>query len=177
MWDRGGLQDQAGAAIPALGSDLEQECWSPTAITFCSATGTLGIVTALQGCVCCPFLAILALGTTGTWHGVAPGPEILAPETTRFWHPGTGHHRVLDHRASQCNRSQHPGEMELMLLCINSGMGAEPGPVSRRQNSLQEPPPFLLKMPHPSLCFGTPPWAGCALQHGDSDAVSDLEGL
>lgn len=76
------------AAIPALGSDPEQECWSPTGITFCSATGTLGIVTALQGCASCPFLAILALGTTGFWH-----------------------HRY------HCNRSQHPGEMELMSLC------------------------------------------------------------
>lgn len=177
MGDRGELWDQAGAAIPAQGSDPEQECWSPTAITLCSATGTLGIVTALQGCPCCPFLAILALDTTGAWHGVAPGPGILAPDTSRFRHPGTGHHRVLDHRASHCNRSQHPGEMELMLLCTSSRMGAEPGPVLRRQNSLQEPPPSLLKTPHPSLRSGAPPWPGCALQHRDSDAVNELEGL
>lgn len=78
--------------------------------------------------------AILALGTAGFRH----------------------------HRASHCNNSQHPGEMELMSLCTSSGMGAEPRPVSRRQNSLQEPPRFLLKLPDPSLCSGTPPWAGCA---------------
>lgn len=68
MWDRGGVQDQAGgAAIPALGPDPKQECWSPTAITFCLAPGTLGIVTALQGCACCPFLA------SWCWAPLEPG--------------------------------------------------------------------------------------------------------
>lgn len=120
----------------------DQECWNPTAVTFCSATGTLDIVTALQGCPRCPSLAILALGIAGSRH----------------------------RRASHCNSSQHPGEMELMSLCTGSGMGA-------KQNSLQEPPRFLLKTPGPSLCSGTPPWTGCAVQNIGSDAVKELVGL
>lgn len=97
-----------------------------------------------------PLSGILVLGTTGAWHRVAPGPPdfgILALSTTRIWY----------HRASHCSRSQYAGEMELRWLCTSSRMEAEPGPVSQRQNSLQEPPPFLLKMPDPCLCSSTPP--------------------
>lgn len=67
---------------------------SPTAITFCSATGT-GHCHSPARIACCPFLAILALGAAGFWHWVARGPGILAPGTTRSWHPGTGYHRIL----------------------------------------------------------------------------------
>lgn len=93
VWDHGGEQEQAAGCCPAcpgVRSGARVPLPSPSA-----RPQGLGTVTALQGCACCPFLAILALGAAGFWHWVAPGPGILAPGTTRSRHPGTGYHRIL----------------------------------------------------------------------------------
>lgn len=111
----------------------------------------------------------------------------LARGSTRPWNSGTGHLQVSAswHWAPPGSGSQGiplqqvsapwTDGADVALRQQREGSRARPG--VPEQNSLQEPPPSLLKTPHPSLRSGAPPWPGCALQHRDSDAINELEGL
>lgn len=148
MWDPGGVQDQAGP------------CCHPCPGVRPGA----GMLESHRH--------HLLLGHRDTGHCHSPAGMCLL---SLSGHPGTGYHRIL---ASQVPLQQVTApRRDGADVALHSGVGAEPRPVSRRRNSLQEPPPFLSKTPDPSLCSGTPPWAGCAVQNVGSDAVDELEGL
>lgn len=140
-----------GAAIPALGSDREQECGSPTAVTFCSASGT---------------------GRCHSPAGMCPLPL--------SGHPGTGYHWILASQGiplQQVTASQRGGA-DGTCCCSAPAAGWEQSQARRPGGTdVQEPPPFLLEKPDPTLCSNFPSWAGCDVQSIASDAVNESEGL
>lgn len=178
MWDRGGVQDQAGECChpcPGVRSQagiLESHCHH-----LLLGLRDTGDCHSPAGMCLLPLSGILALGTAGAWHRVAPGPGILAPDTTRFWHPGTEYHQNLVSQGiplQQVTVCWRDGA-DVDLHQQQDGSRARPGVPEAKLPP--EPPPFLLKMPDPFLCSSTPPWAGFAVPNLGSDVVNELEAL